>query len=112
MAGIMDAGKARYGTRRTQVTSVPQRKNPLSIEGCFNCDDSRHMLRDFPLPRNTAKEEARKLDYFKKKKALKGVQMVLSQGFHQMDCSVEKVHEDDEYAEILSEIIADVTRET
>lgn len=90
LSRVMYAGKARYGTRRTSVISAPlgstpQKQHPLSISVCFNCDDPHHMLRDFPLPRNTSKAATRNREYFNKKKASNGVHMVLVEVFHQLN---------------------------
>lgn len=43
------------------------RFNPLSIAGCFNCDDPKHVLKNCPKPINTMKATERKVAYYDKK---------------------------------------------
>lgn len=44
-----------------------QRFDPLTIAGCFNCDDPKHLLKDCPKPINTVKATRNKVSYFDKK---------------------------------------------
>lgn len=66
IVGVNFAGQGRYSRRREQG-SWNRRMNPLSISGCFNCDDRSHMLKDCPKPRNVARAAARRLEYLRKK---------------------------------------------
>lgn len=43
------------------------RFDPLSIAGCFNCDDPKHLLKNCPKPINTIKATERKVAYYDKK---------------------------------------------
>lgn len=104
----MCEGKARYTIRRLSANSALQEHTPLSIAGCFNCDDPRHMLRDFSLSRNIGKSTVKKLEYFNKRIFYNCSHMVLAAVFHHLDCSLAKVHETDDDAEILSALIAGV----
>jgi len=80
LASVMFAGQGVYGRPNTGVgASSPagtsraiQRKerfDPLSLMGCFNCDDPSHTMRDCPRPRDATRAANRKLDYFAKKRA-------------------------------------------
>lgn len=44
-----------------------RRFDPLSIAGCFNCDDPKHVLKDCPKPINTVKTTRNKVAYYDKK---------------------------------------------
>lgn len=82
--GVNYAGQARYN--RSQRNPRPtQRKDPLLISGCFNCDDPNHLIKDCPKPKNIAKATARRLEYYKKKRTANGVHMVLAEICHQLD---------------------------
>lgn len=111
VAVVMYTGKVWYGTSHPSVMSAPQKQNQMSIDKCFNCEDPRHMLNDCPLPLNTAKVAARKLETFNNKKASKGLHMVLEEVFHQIDCGPGDVNQADKDTEILYELLADVTCE-
>lgn len=41
--------------------------DPLSVAGCFNCDNPTHTMRNCPLPVNAIKAAQRKLAYYNKK---------------------------------------------
>lgn len=47
--------------------------NPLATFGCFNCDDSSHMPKDFSKPRNLARAVAKMLEYIKKMNTMNSV---------------------------------------
>lgn len=57
---------ARAGGSST-VGGTRPRFDPLSVAGCFNCDDPAHTLRHCPLPVDTIKAAQRKLAYYDKK---------------------------------------------
>jgi len=80
LASVMFAGQGVYGRPKTGVGATSaagasravQRKDrfdPLSLMGCFNCDDPGHTMRDCPRPRDATRAAKRKLDYFAKKRA-------------------------------------------
>lgn len=69
-ASIAHTGQGRYKNREILSPNGDDNENPgpLSIAGCFNCDDPSHMGKDCPKPRNFAGAAARKLEYLQKKK--------------------------------------------
>jgi len=50
-------------------TTTRQRFDPLSVAGCFNCDNPGHTMRQCPIPVDTIKAAQRKLAYYDKKHA-------------------------------------------
>mgnify|MGYP000315045443 CR=1 FL=1 len=80
LANVMFAGQGVYGRPKTGVGASPpagtsravQRKerfDPLSLIGCFSCDDPGHTMRDCLRPRDATRAARSKLDYFAKKRA-------------------------------------------
>ena len=80
LARVMFAGQGVYGRPKTGVGATSaagpsravQRKDrfdPLSLMGCFNCDDPNHTMRDCSRPRDATRAAKRKLAYFSKKRA-------------------------------------------
>lgn len=47
--------------------SPRKRFNPLSVAGCFNCDEPSHTMRNCPLPIDAIKAAKRKVAYYDKK---------------------------------------------
>ena len=72
-------------------TSPSQRPSfdPLRIQGCFNCDDRSHNIRDCPQPINAAKYASNKLGYFQNRKNMgdRAVHLVLAHLCQQVDGS-------------------------
>ena len=98
--GILFAGQTRYAKhpsrnrffRGSRGFSTPSSRprtsfDPLSIQGCFNCEDKTHTIRDCPRPINAGKAAANKLDYFRKRKQTgeRSVHLVLAQLCQQLD---------------------------
>ncbi|GAB0492780.1 hypothetical protein MMPV_004050 [Pyropia vietnamensis] len=46
-----------------------KRFDPMTVMGCFNCDDRSHSLGDCPHPINAVKAAKRRLEYYAKKRA-------------------------------------------
>lgn len=55
------------GTRAAGTTT--RQFNPLSIMGCFKCDDPKHAINDCPLPHDVARAALKRLEYLSKRKA-------------------------------------------
>lgn len=94
--GILFAGQGRYMRRNKDIgkrhaakgASGAQRFDPLSLMGCFNCDDRSHSLGDCPHPVNAIKAAKRKLEYYAKKRAAQPVaSAVLYQLCSQLDAA-------------------------
>lgn len=94
--GILFAGQGRYMRRNKDIGkrhaakggSGAQRFDPLSLMGCFNCDDRSHSLGDCPHPVNAIKAAKRKLEYYAKKRAAQPVaSAVLYQLCSQLDAA-------------------------
>jgi len=80
VATVLYAGQGVYGRPNKGIgaksaggtSRAGQRKegfDPLTLMGCFNCDDPGHTMRDCPHPRDVTRAAKRKLDYFAKKRA-------------------------------------------
>ncbi len=70
-------GQGRYerkhvGVGNRAVQQSTGRFNPLSIMGCFNCDNPKHTINDCPLPRDVARAALKRLEYLSKRKAGRG----------------------------------------
>lgn len=75
--GILFTGQGRYArpsrgmaAGRVKRTAAPSRSSgvdPLSIMGCFNCDDAGHTMKDCPRPIDASKAAQRRLEYYSKK---------------------------------------------
>lgn len=70
-------GQGRYerkhvGVGNRAVEKPTGRFNPLSIMGCFNCDNPKHTINDCPLPRDVARAALKRLEYLSKRKAGRG----------------------------------------
>ncbi|OSX76619.1 hypothetical protein BU14_0183s0011 [Porphyra umbilicalis] len=59
---------SRPSATRATTTTRP-RFDPLSVAGCFNCDNPGHTMRQCPIPVDTFKAAQRKLAYYDKKHA-------------------------------------------
>lgn len=83
------AGQGRYNYPRHQVHTKKdmqkKKHDPLTVMGCFNCDDPAHMAKDCPHPKNFAKSAARLLEYHNKKRTPNSVHLVLAQLCNQLD---------------------------
>jgi len=76
-ADIMFQGQGQYSMRNHGVgnragaiqgaTTAP-RFDPLTIMGCFNCDDPKHTINNCPKPKNTLKAAKRRAEYLLKRK--------------------------------------------
>jgi len=78
---ILFAGQGMYGRPNKGVgASTPRastgggtkkgvRFDPLTVQGCFNCEDPTHTMRKCPRPINAVKAAQRKLAYYAKKNA-------------------------------------------
>ena len=65
--------------------------DPLSLMGCFNCEDFNHSIGACINPVNAVKAAKRKIEYFEKNKASrKNVYYILYQLCHQVD-EIEKI---------------------
>ena len=97
--GTLYSGQGRY-IRKNSFTSygnakgrryLPQNKrpnfNPLTIAGCFNCDDPGHTMSQCPKPIDATKAAMRKMDYYARKGGKKdnSVHMVLLDLCQQLD---------------------------
>jgi len=76
-ADIMFQGQGQYSMRNhgvgnracaTQGASTAPRFDPLTIMGCFNCDDPKRTIKNFPKPKNTLKAAKRRADYLLERK--------------------------------------------
>lgn len=76
--GILYQGPSRYarsqknlGSWRSSATgrepSDRQKFHPLTVMGCFNCDDPGHMINQCPKPVDLTKAAKRKMEYLSKK---------------------------------------------
>lgn len=54
---------------RSQSTTAGGRFDPLTIAGCFNCEDPAHTMHSCPRPINAVKAAQCKLSYYNKKHA-------------------------------------------
>lgn len=52
--------------------------DPLSVMGCFNCDDPGNRAKDCTKPKDFAKAAARKIEYLKKRRTNNAVHVVLA----------------------------------
>lgn len=84
--------------------------DPLSITGCFNCEDPSHVLKDCPKPLNIAKAAAQKLEYLKKKRTANAVHLVLADICFQMDKTTSSANIDDDL-QIFQSLVAAPTLE-
>lgn len=122
MSGILFTGQSRYATRpaRSRFSRVNRnnsnrpvrpdtRFDPLSIQGCFNCGDNGHTLRNCSKPLNAAKAAANKLDYYQKKRNLgdRAVHPVLAMLCQQVDETFSSTDRDEEEREAGKETITD-----
>lgn len=64
--GRYERKHVRVGNRAVGQNTV--RFNPLSVMGCFNCDNPKHTINDCPLPRDVAKAAVKRLEYLNKRK--------------------------------------------
>lgn len=73
-------GQSRYlkVTRHRTHGSSQKAFIPLSLFGCLNCEDHRHLLQDCPHPLNLANAAAQKLEYFKTKRIASSILLVLA----------------------------------
>ncbi|GAB0493527.1 hypothetical protein MMPV_004811 [Pyropia vietnamensis] len=76
--GIFFAGQGRYMHRNKDIgkrfnaskgSNGVKRFDPMTVMGCFNCDDRSHSLGDCPHPINAVKAAKRRLEYYAKKRA-------------------------------------------
>lgn len=76
--GILFAGQGRcmrrsndFGKRLSAAkgSSITQRFDPLSLMGCFNCDDRSDSLGDLLHPVYADKDAEQKLEYYAEKRA-------------------------------------------
>jgi len=67
--GATPTGATRTGSSTGGAVGGHLRFDPLTVAGCFNCDNPSHTMRSCPLPRNATKAAQRKLEYFAKKNA-------------------------------------------
>ena len=64
---LRDVSAFRRGRDRGSQGKQKKTFNPLSIQGCFNCESPDHVLKHCPHPLNIAKAATRKVDYYSKK---------------------------------------------
>lgn len=103
--GILFAGQGHYvrrnrdfGKRHGAVkgSGSEPRFDPLSLMGCFNCDDRSHSLGNCPHPVNAVKAAKRKLEYYAKKRATQpAASAVLYQLCSQLDAAAVTGEDDD-----------------
>lgn len=96
-SNVFYSGQGRYIRNPSEIRTIPnnskgkseKRFDPLSVQGCFNCDAPGHLFRDCPKPRNSARAAARKIEYYSKKDSTKSaaVYHVLSDLCSQLDLS-------------------------
>lgn len=80
------AGQGRYRHGNTSNRGKPRATfDPLSLMGCFNCDDPGHRANKCPKPPDYARAAARKIEYLKKKRTPNAVHIVLAFFCSQMD---------------------------
>lgn len=102
--GILYEGQGRYvkhhvGLRgnygRGKVTR--EKFDPLSVMGCFNCDDPSHTIGKCPNPINAVRAAKKKLEYYAKKNVDKRVAyVILFELCHQLDLPAQNTNEDPE----------------
>ncbi|GAB0496233.1 hypothetical protein MMPV_007545 [Pyropia vietnamensis] len=95
--GILFAGQGRYMHRNKDIGKRfntakggggAKRFDPLTVMGCFNCDDRSHSLGDCPHPVNAVKAAKRKLEYYAKKRATQpAASVILYQLCSQLDAA-------------------------
>jgi len=68
-AGVGSAAAVSLESAGSSAGAQRTRFDPLSLAGCFNCDNPSHTMRACPLPVDPMKAAQRKLEYFSKKNA-------------------------------------------
>ena len=99
--GILFTGQTRYAKHPSSLgyqnrtgfgkPTKGMKFDPLSISGCFNCDDPTHVVKNCPKTLNVAKAAAKKLEYYSKKDKMKehAVHVVLAELCTQLDMEEE-----------------------
>ena len=62
---------SRSGATREAATAP--RFDPLTIMGCFNCDDQKHTINNCPKPKNTLQAAKHRAEYVLKRKKAQGL---------------------------------------
>lgn len=83
--------------------------DPLTISGCFNCDDPKYTLRQCKIPMNVAKAASRRLEYYatKDRSTNSNTHLVLAEICHQLDIADDTVDEDGQDGAGVSEVRSD-----
>ena len=105
--GILYEGQGRYqvskhgvGDRRNsgwkQTRKEKKERDPLTIMGCFNCDNPNHLLKNCPLALNARRAAEKRIEYYSKKKGKDAsTYLVLMDLCEQIDISGEVSLRDD-----------------
>eukprot|EP00170_Pyropia_yezoensis_P004054 contig_16673_g4065 len=101
--GILFADQGRYVRKKKDIGKRFETSkgsgafNPLSLLGCFNCDDFTHSLGDCPHPVDVIKAAKRKLEYYAKKRFVRpAASAILYQLCAQLDAAGVTGDEDDD----------------
>lgn len=72
-------------SQNTKTSRQFNKRSPLDVQGCFNCDFPDHMAKNRLLPLNLTRAASRRLEYLNKKKMSHAAHTVLAEKFHQFE---------------------------